>query len=314
MELRPLGFGEIFDRAVTLYVRNFVSFAAIVAVLIVPLAILQYLVDVASQPQVDTLLRVFTHLGSRQPPINAFPTFYNSPGTIWAYVLLVVLTYVVWPFTLNAVAVGVARLYRNRDVEFRACYDAVLHRWVQIVGMIGLALLVFVVWYIAVIVIVLMFAFVGGLFGVFAPVVAGIAAVLFVAVIVLALLPSLALLMVALTFAMYATVIEERPVVQSLTLGFARIFNHTEFWRALLFALAVGAVLLGTSAMFGAVGLLAAFVHLPLVESAIESLSRFLITPFVVVLLAVYYFDVRIRREAFDLEASLERLAAIQPA
>ena len=32
MELRPLGFGEIFDRAVTLYIRNFVPFAAIVMV------------------------------------------------------------------------------------------------------------------------------------------------------------------------------------------------------------------------------------------------------------------------------------------
>jgi hypothetical protein len=33
-----------------------------------------------------------------------------------------------------------------------------------------------------------------------------------------------------------------------------------------------------------------------------------------VILLAIYYFDVRIRREAFDLEASLERLTAAQPA
>ena len=130
MELRPLGFGEIFDRAVTLYIRNFIPFAAIVAILIVPLAVLQYLVDVASQPQLDTLLRVFTHLGSRQPPISSYPTFYNSPATIAAYALLVLLTYLVWPFTLNAVAVGVARLYRNRPVEFRACYDAVLHRWI----------------------------------------------------------------------------------------------------------------------------------------------------------------------------------------
>ena len=38
MELRPLGFGEIFDRAVTLYIRNFVAFAGIVLVMIVPFA------------------------------------------------------------------------------------------------------------------------------------------------------------------------------------------------------------------------------------------------------------------------------------
>jgi hypothetical protein len=32
------------------------------------------------------------------------------------------------------------------------------------------------------------------------------------------------------------------------------------------------------------------------------------------VLLAVYYFDVRIRREGFDLEAGLERLVESAPA
>ena len=61
MELRPLGFGEIFDRAITLYIRNFVPFAAIVMVLVVPLAILQYFLDLSSQPQLDALVRIFTH-------------------------------------------------------------------------------------------------------------------------------------------------------------------------------------------------------------------------------------------------------------
>jgi hypothetical protein len=32
------------------------------------------------------------------------------------------------------------------------------------------------------------------------------------------------------------------------------------------------------------------------------------------VLLAIYYFDVRIRREAFDLETSLDHLTGAQPA
>jgi hypothetical protein len=59
--------------------------------------------------------------------------------------------------------------------------------------------------------------------------------------------------------------------------------------------------------------MLAAFAHLPSVEAIIESLSRAVIGPFGVVLLAIYYFDVRIRREGFDLESSLERLAGAQP-
>ncbi len=314
MELRPLGFGEIFDRAVTLYIRNFIPFAAIVAVLIVPLAILQYLVDVASQPQIDLMMRIFTHLGSRQPPITQGPMLFNSPASVAAYILLLLLTYFVWPFALNAVAVGVARLYRSRAVEFRACYEAVLHRWLQILGMIGLDALVLMGWYVGVVFAIVAFAFVVGALALAGPFIGGFFGVVLAGVALCVLIPSILLLLVALTFGMYATVIEEQPVVASLVLGFGRVVNRAEFWRALLFAIAAGAVILGTSAMFGAVGLLAAIAHLPLLQSAIESLTRAVVAPFAAVLLAVYYFDVRIRREAFDLEASLERLAATQPA
>jgi hypothetical protein len=99
-------------------------------------------------------------------------------------------------------------------------------------------------------------------------------------------------------------------VLESLSLGLARIFNRTEFWRALLFAVAAGATVFGGSMMFGILAIAAAFAHLPGLQAIIEALARAVITPFAVVLLAVYYFDVRIRREGFDLEASLERLSA----
>ena len=109
---------------------------------------------------------------------------------------------------------------------------------------------------------------------------------------------------------MYSVVIEERGVFESLSLGFARIFNGAEFWRALLFAVAAGATVFGGSMIFGVLAIAAAFAHLPGLQAIIEGLARAVITPFAVVLLAVYYFDVRIRREGFDLEASLERLSA----
>ncbi len=310
MELRPLGFGEIFDRAVTLYIRNFLPFAAIVAVLIVPLAILQYVLDLSSQPEFDAMLRILIHpkLASTTP----IPSIFNSPLTIAVFAVLLFATYAVWPFALNAVAVGVARLYRNRPVEFRACYEIVLRRWLQVVAMIGIDLLILLCWYVIVFIVVMIFA---GILSYFA---FGVGAV-FVGVLIgligfLVLLPSLAPILVSLTFAMYSTVIERRPVIESLGLGFERIFNRAEFWRALLFSLAAFAVMLAGSTIFGFIGLIAAVAHLPLLQALIESLARAVITPFAVVLLAVYYFDVRIRREAFDLETSLERLTAAAPA
>jgi hypothetical protein len=312
MELRPLGFGEIFDRAVTLYIRNFVPFAAIVAVLIVPLAVLQYLVDVASQPQFDAILRVFTHPGST--PSGPVPTMFDSPGIVGLLIVLVLITYATWPFALNAVAVGVARLYRGRPVTFRACYDVALRRWLQTFGIIGVDIVIFLVWYLVAFVVIMAFVAVVSLFGIAAGPIAVFFGVLFAVIAGVVLLASLAPLVVALTFAMYAVVIEDRPVMESIALGFTRIFSRGEFWRAILFSVAAGAVMFGASAIFGFVGIVAAFAHLPFVQAAIESLSRAVIAPFGVVLLAIYYFDVRIRREAFDLEASLDRLTAVQPA
>ncbi len=312
MDLRPLGFGEIFDRAITLYIRNFVPFAAIVMVLIVPSAILQYLVDRASQPDFQFFLRVLRHPAAARAP--HVPTLFQSPALVLASLALMLLTYLVWPFALNAVAVGVARLYRNRAVDFRACYDVVLRRWLQIVGMIAIDFLLLLGWYMAVLLVVIAVTFAVAAFAAVAPqmvIAFGFAAGLIGIVV---LLPTVAPLLVALTFAMYSVVIEERAVIASLVLGFARVFNRREFWRSVLFAVAAGAVVLGGSAVFSIVGIVAALVHLPSVEAIVESLGRAVFAPFGVVLLAIYYFDVRIRLEAFDLEASLERLTAAQPA
>ena len=129
------------------------------------------------------------------------------------------------------------------------------------------------------------------------------------ALIILAYLLALAPLFVALTFAMNAVVIEERPVFAAVGLGFTRIFNREEFWRSMLFALAAVAILGGAGMVVGAFSYLALYFHWIWAEVIVSSIFRAAITPFSIVLLAVYYFDVRIRREGFDREAGLERLA-----
>ncbi|HKU82092.1 MAG TPA: hypothetical protein VJP76_07970, partial [Candidatus Tumulicola sp.] len=72
MELRPLGFGEIFDRAVTLYVRNFPSFFAIVLVLIVPLGVVQYFIDSSQSTQIDAMLNAIRHPNAKPPVPQLF--------------------------------------------------------------------------------------------------------------------------------------------------------------------------------------------------------------------------------------------------
>lgn len=306
MELRPLGFGEIFDRAVTLYIRNFVSFAGIVAVLIVPLAILQYVLDTLEGPQFDAMIQILEH--PERARSEHLPTLLDTPGALTITVVSVLAAYFIWPFALNAVAVGVARLYRGKPVEFRACYEAVLHRWLGIVAMLGVELLVLLGWYLATVVVVVVVVLIAAPFIVAVPALAAIPVIVGIFVF-LAMLLLLAPLAVALAFCMYGIVIEERGVGNAIALGFARVFNRNEFWRAVLFAVSAGAVVMGASLMISAISLVFIFAHLIVLEVLLDSLSRAAIAPFGVVLLAVYYFDVRIRREGYDLEVGLDRLA-----
>jgi len=312
MELRPLGFGEIFDRAVTLYIRNIVPFVAIVMVLVLPLSLFTYVVDRISQPEYDMWWRIIQH-PTHAPPTQ-LPNFFTSPLYDVSLIATVLFAFIAWPFALNAVAVGVARLYGGRPVEFRACYSSVLHRWPQILGMLGFELLIFLGWYVVTLVVAIIVVLVAAAMGALSPALAAVFGVLAVFIVLLVMLPLLGPLIVALSFGMYAIVIEGRGTVESLYLGFGRVFNRAEFWRALLFALATMAVLFGASLIFSGIAFIAAVLHLPGLETLVQSVPNAIISPFGVVLLSVYYFDVRIRREGFDLEAALDRLTAPQPA
>lgn len=308
MELRPLGFGEIFDRAITLYIRNFLPFAGIVGVFVVPLAVLQYFLDASSVPEWDQLMKVLT-TGAKNPPPPIMPAFLTSPTSLTMFVLLIAVVWLLWPFALNACAVGVARLYRGRPVDFAACYRASFRRWPSVIGLLLVEFALFIGWYLAFVIVVALgiilaiaFSRVSIIFGVLG----GIGATIFI----LASLLTVAPLIVALTFAMNAIVIEDQPVFSAIGLGFSRVFNRQEFWRAVLFALAAGAIMLGASTLISVVVMFAMVAHLVALEVVLTSLFRAAIVPFSVILLAIYYFDVRIRREGFEIEAGLERLAS----
>jgi hypothetical protein len=304
MELRPLGFGEIFDRAITLFVRNFWPFLAIVLILIVPLAVVQYFLDSSQSAQIYEMLRVLQHPGSPPPPMGSL---FGSPGEIVALLVTALIFYTLWPFALNAVAIGVARLYRGRPVEFAACYRAVLPRWAPILGTLAIQFAIFIAWYVAFLAILFTSMLVAAVFArAWLPL--GIVGFFVAAVATVAALLILAPIFIALTFAMNAVVIEERGPVEAIASGFSRVFNRREFWRAVLFALAAFAVILGGSAVISAVTFAALLVHAVAVEVVLGSLLRAAFAPFSIVLIAVYYFDVRIRREGFDLEAELERI------
>ncbi len=302
--LRPLSFGEIFDRAVTLYVRNFVQFSVILLLVVVPVAILEYFGDRTSGQNLHQILAQLSRAraGLPAPP----PQF----GILWALLL----TLLISPLANVAIAVGVARAYFGQPFTWRQCYAAAASRWAAIVGLTAVAAVIF---FISIFV---------GAFGLTllaivsyllfkTLVAAGIALAVLAIAASLAWLAAIVLLLITVGFAYYAIGIEGAGVFDALGGAFARVFNRREIGKALLLAFALGAIEIGAVLIFAIVlALASSVVHSRIIVLAANAAVSIFTSAFSAVLLAVYYFDVRVRREGLDLQASLDALAGERPA
>ncbi|HEY6327554.1 MAG TPA: hypothetical protein VIW73_13700 [Candidatus Cybelea sp.] len=295
MEVRPLDLGDIFNRAITLYMRHFRALAGIALAAILPLALVQYVTLRLEGPQLDALLAVWQHperLGTQQ-----LPTVFNSPTALAPTIVSVLVGYLVMTFAVCAVAVATSEVYRNEAISVGRAYRTVLARWPAILGMLGIVLGVLIVCYVVLVLIVSIPLIIGAMISqavIFIVPVIGLVAVV-------AIFFALALLLVTGAFAFFGIAVEGRSVPTSIELAVSRIYTRSQFGRALVCAIAAGAVmtvpagLVDTVAFFGLGRYPAGYI-------ALDSVVRWAILPFSALILAVYYFDVRVRREGFDLE------------
>jgi hypothetical protein len=114
-----------------------------------------------------------------------------------------------------------------------------------------------------------------------------------------------ALLAMPCVFGFYGSTLESLGAVSALRVSFSRIFTRAEFRRSVICATAVGALAFGCSAVLGVFAILG-LARWAAVYVALDAAARTLLVPFVGLVLALYYFDVRIRHEGFDLESGLD--------
>jgi len=301
--LRSLSVGEIFDRAVTFYVRNFVVFTLTVLTLVVPMAFVQYFTFGAS----DEFARAMD--GFRHPTSAQALHYTASQMTGIALVLLVAVFLA--PYVNNAVAVGVATIYAGGKPSYATGFARVLQRWLPLLGTIVLTLLIFLGLYLGVFVAALVVGGVIGMLGAAIPVAGPIVAVVAVIALVIAAILAFLVLILWYAFVLYATTIERANPSHAIGEGFRRLFNRREFGKALLIALAYLAIEIAVILVIAGVSALTDLVvHSPVVDVIVNSLINAMLVAFLTVLVAVYYYDVRTRTEGLDLEADIERLTA----
>lgn len=296
--------GQIFERAAALYRNHFRAAIAIAAAGIVPVCLVQYLVILREQPQIDATLEVLQHPErlATQHTANLF----NSPLLLAGVLAAALLGYYVLAFTIGAFAAGVNSLYGGNTIRFVNAYEAVLRRWPAILAIVGLAILALIAAY-SCAVFLLAIPIVGA---------AAVAAQWFspvaafaVTVMVFAITFALLCLLVMAACAVCTAVVEGTSGTWAIRLTMLRILNRSEFGRAMLCAFVVAAIALVASAVVNS----ASFVGLarwPAASIALDAAQRIFIVPFLALVLTVYYFDVRLRYEGFDLDADRALAAA----
>jgi len=303
VELRPLSLREIFDRAFALYARSFVAFAASAAAFVVPATVAQHFIALRAAPQLETALNALQRAQTLGTP--AIPPVFTSPQFVLLALGGLLIGWLTWAFVLSAVGAGVAQVYRGNPVSARDCLGGVAPRSGAILALSILELLALAGFDLAagavlILLVVVAVLVAGNALAALAPLVAVCAFVL--------MLGPIELLVVPAAFGFFAVVVEGRGAAISLRLGLLRVFTRSEFGRALRCAIVLSAIVTLSMVVTDALAFVAARGG-DLAGSAIDASVRIVVNPFVALVLALYYFDVRLRHEGFDLEPGVERPA-----
>lgn len=291
--LRPLRIGEIFDRAVTLCVANFVPLAIVALFYVVPMAVAGIFQQRDTARSWESMIAVMRGHGASIP----------RSATNWGLQIgLVAWVAIAAPFAHMAIAAAVAQRYRESEMDWRTAFAAALRQWLPVIGVMVFGVIAFVT------------AVFGGsiglglLIGLSAVLVAAskLAAIVFGIVGILlfiAWLLALMVLTIAIFFMFLALVIERAPFITAIGSGFTRIFNRKELLRALAMALAFMALELGlTLISYTIIGVVDIWWHAFVAGAVALSAVNLLTVIFSATLFTVYYFDVRVRREALDMQ------------
>jgi hypothetical protein len=311
VRLRPLSIGEVLDRAFTICFKHLIPFIALVAVVLIPYMTFDYL---GTRGYFDAIQ---SGLGSLQgaaaggvPPdptraVNAL--FAGSP--YFAAMVLILVVFV--PLANAAVVSGVSRAYLGLPVRWVACYADALPRWLSL---LALMCLWFVIMIGAAFAFSMMFVLLSLALGVISMALGRfgdvVSAIIAIAVGVGSILLAMTLYLTA-TYSFVGIVLERIGALSGLASGFRRVFAKGQLGRSIGIAASLFGILCGLYL----VGLVLGYLSFALTKSfaldfTVSSIVLGFTYPFAFAVVAVSYYDVRIRREGFDLQLLAARLAA----
>jgi Membrane domain of glycerophosphoryl diester phosphodiesterase len=285
LPLRQMGIGELIDAAVKLYRRDWLALMGIVAFVLVPVTFLQiWLTQILLEPLLVT---------TTPTPEQAFQVLGIS------LLFFVVQLLIVQPFLVAALTRAAADAYMGEDVTIGGTYRYAFQKlpailWITILT----AGVTIVALFAGALVLVVGFAL-AGTFGIIG---------IILGFIVLIVVTAIALVRLALA----APVVVVEDIRGTAAVGRSWRLTQGKFWRVL------GVLVL--SGLITTVGALIITIPTEAIAIAIgpagwpisalgASLASVLITPFSLLIVVLMYFDLRIRKEGFDIEVMAQELA-----
>ncbi|MGA7783905.1 MAG: hypothetical protein WB997_04585 [Candidatus Acidiferrales bacterium] len=303
-ELKPMSLSELLDRTFTLYRSNFWLFCGLMAmpqVVIAAISIAFYF-----NPSTRTIPNV-------QPnPSDPFAPLEALAPILLATLILSVLITIVYAVAVSAVTFAVSGLCLGRPVSIRKSYAMLLKRFF---GLLGLILILLFIGFVFLLAGFLAGTIVGGIVGALlnfvTPILGGL--FIFLAMAVGFVLGFWLIMRFAVSIPVF--LLEGRGVFDSLARSGVLTKGHR--WRILVATLVMTAIVFVIRLLFLLPFTISGLMYpsrvlIPLWQQAGMSiagaLSGTLVGSLLTIMVVLIYYDVRIRKEAFDLEAMMAAL------
>ena len=328
--LRPMTLGDMFDAAFRLYREHFLTFIGIVALLQVPMAILQFVLQyVVGRAATLDVLRFSQRAnplfqpGVAPPPLSAFPV--QSFVTFYAITIGVAVLQGLFVQSLltGALAKAISRTYLGQPTSILGAYQ---FGWRSYVALVVSALVLFLIG--AAIVALFLGCSVGGaiaiattLRGPRAAATAGLIGALAVLGAFVLLIPVVLFFFVRFILTTQAIVLEQRGPLSGLGRSWRLISSN--FWRAfLVFVLVIVlSVLISAVPAYmlvfmlslagGGAGGAAAALRNQAIAGFVSQVGLIISYPLLFSIYTLLYYDLRVRKEGYDIELMAQQ--AVQP-
>ena len=315
--LRPMTVGDILDQAFTLYRKDFLTLISVIAVVSVPVAIVQLAGLILAGAQLQTFLtsggRIAPSFASAQTPLIITGVVLIGVATLLGALGGVVQT--------GALAIVLAERFQGREVSVRQAYGRAFARWRPLLAMAVVTGVIY-----AALFGLIAIPFIGTLFAALTGTSSLGSNDALGAVIVLSYCGLCLLLPV-----MLVVVLSALPALDVRAASYRRrkLRRHCRARRSwqlvrgtflrvvgiyILMSILIGLLTSGpTYVLQIAVSLLPNFVVATILNQVIVAVITLLVQPLQFAILTLLYFDLRIRKEGYDLELrAQQQMEAVQ--